>query len=113
MQFGTRIIRLENENRILKMAAQDQCEFKGCESEISLLEAINRRYGTGFTALRRYLCFQNKVLFSMPGSIHRSSYEMPRDPRLTQFSHDKGMARAMQGQINVFEDNLYLPEKKY
>lgn len=111
MQFATRIIKLENENRFLKLMAEDRQALRGRSTEGGLLAAINHRFGTSFTALRRYLCFQNKILFSMPGADHRSSFEMPRDPRQIQFPHDKGMAKAMQGNINIFEDNLYIPEK--
>jgi GGDEF domain-containing protein len=111
MQFATRIIKLENENRFLKLMAEDRQALRGRSTEVGLLAAINHRFGTSFTALRRYLCFQNKILFSMPGADHRSSFEMPRDPRQIQFPHDKGMAKAMQGNINIFEDNLYIPEK--
>jgi len=106
MQFATRIIRLENENRILKAIAQDRQAFRSCESEEDYLKILSERFAITFTAVRRYLCSpQGTIVFSMPGSMYRSSYEIPRN------EHDRAMTLALQGKINIVGSYLFYPEK--
>jgi len=107
MLFATRIIRLENENRILKAAFADKQAFRGCDSEEHFLKIMSERFGVRFTALRRYLCSPDgKILFSMPGSKYRSSYENPRHS-----GADHAMELARQGQISIQGSFLYYSEK--